>query len=150
MAWMKMCTVLAVLGTAIFLRLQLRDTPQEDEQSLLVEMNEPAEEASGGLRRLLKHVAFAALALRDVQIAKAPVTRGEYLALGSLYLAVALVAWAASTYDYYTSVSELEREQLYLDETENRTRPAITAISCAIGCLVIGTAILMLVRHEGQ
>ncbi|WFD29057.1 hypothetical protein MSPP1_000062 [Malassezia sp. CBS 17886] len=80
-----------------------------------------------------------------------PISRPtEARVLGSIFLVVAVLLWVVSTYEYFSAIAQLEREQIYLDECEGDNHPLVTVTYCFVGVVVLATIILLLVQHTTQ
>ncbi|PKI84040.1 hypothetical protein MVES_002231 [Malassezia vespertilionis] len=148
LSWVKFFITMALLSCIMFLRIQLKGIVEEHD----------AQHANTALRIPAVDTVFQAQVndafytpLPEQRSAKdratAPTdTQGRVL--GSIYLVVAFIAFAASTYDYFTCTAELEDDKVYLDEAEGHTSPVVTLAGVFIALVIFATTILLLVQRN--
>lgn len=136
LSWMRLVMMMLVLACAMFLEIKMRtlDDVGSVFGGVLAPSSAPAPK---------QHV-FA----RAISTMERVVPRAGHWNLGTVYIVTAFLGYFASVIDYYSCITELENEHIYMDECEGHTHPAVTLISALIIAVVLGTAVLMLVQRE--
>lgn len=141
LSWIRLVVMMLVLACAMFLEIKMRTL--DDVVGVFGGML-GAPSAGASVPAAPKQHVFA----RSISTMERVVPRAGYWNLGTIYIVTAFLGYFASVIDYYSCITELENEHIYMDECEGHTHPAVTLISALIIAVVLGTAVLMLVQRE--
>lgn len=136
LSWMRLVMMMLVLACAMFLEIKMRTL--DDVGSVFGGALAPSS-ATAPKQHVFAHA---------ISTMERVVPRAGYLNLGTVYIVTAFLGYFASVIDYYSCITELENEHIYMDECEGHTHPAVTLISALIIAVVLSTAVLMLVQRE--
>jgi len=159
LSWIKFFMMTTVLSATMFLDLQIQDSQQHSKDFVSAIEHTSADSLTFPFFTSEQDV-YASLSTQALYSEDSPPFSippnhhssqvplpAENIALGTIYIVVAFVSWAISTYDYFKCVRELETEHTYLDECEGHTHPIVTILSIIICIIVLSTVILMLVQR---
>lgn len=160
MSWSKFTALATVLSVIFFLDVQISDLDNyantvnlslasiQDEH---VQLNHVYEQQVFEQKFVSPGYDIAQFETMAMPISNKPdsvPSRTQDIVLGCIYLAVGILSWLISIFDYFERTGELQSEQTFMDECEGHTHPVVTILSVVICFIVLATVIYLLVQHE--